>query len=98
MLVAKPRLWHATIELFSDASRADVRSALDDVNVVLRSYVAGSSLVAGILAGGCWIFFAILHLDYAFLAAFVSDLVNMIPYKVPILIWILQFLIQLGQC
>src|SRR6266704_1040554 len=65
MLVAKPRLWHATIELFSDASRADVRSALDDVNVVLRSYVARSSLVAGILAAACWIFFAIMQLDSA---------------------------------
>jgi len=97
MLVAKPRLWHATIELFSDASRADVRSALDDVNVVLRSYVAGSSLVAGILAAACWIFFAIMHLDYAFLAALVSGLVNMIPYIGAILSWIPPFLIGLDK-
>jgi len=97
MLAAKPRLWRATIELFSDTSRADVRSALDDVNVVLRSYVAGSSLVAGILAGACWIFFAIMHLDYAFLAALVSGLVNMIPYIGVILSWIPPFLIGLDK-
>jgi predicted PurR-regulated permease PerM len=97
MLAAKPRLWRATIELFSDTSRADVRSALDDVNVVLRSYVAGSSLVAGILAAACWIFFAILHLDYAFLAALVSGLVNMIPYVGAILSWIPPFLIGLDK-
>jgi predicted PurR-regulated permease PerM len=96
MLAAKPRLWRATIELFPDTSRADVRSALDDVNVVLRSYVAGSSLVAGILAGACWIFFAILHLDYAFLAALVSGLLNMIPYVGAILSWIPPFLIVAG--
>lgn len=97
MLAAKPRLWHATIELFSDTSRADVRSALDDVNVVLRSYVVGSSLVAAILAGACWIFFAILHLDYAFLAALASGLVNMIPYVGAILSWIPPFLIGLDK-
>jgi predicted PurR-regulated permease PerM len=97
MLAAKPKLWHATIELFSDTARADVRSALDDVNAVLRSYVVGSSLVAGILAGACWIFFAILHLDYAFLAALVAGLVNMIPYVGAILSWIPPFLIGLDK-
>ena len=97
MLAAKSRLWRATIELFPDTSRADVRSALDDVNVVLRSYVAGSSLVAAILAGACWIFFAILHLDYAFLVALVSGLVNMIPYVGAILSWIPPFLIGLDK-
>jgi predicted PurR-regulated permease PerM len=95
MLAAKPRLWRATIDLFPDSSRAEVRSALDDINIVLRSYVAGSSLVAAILGGTCWIFFAILHLDYAFLAALVSGLVNMIPYIGLILSWIPPFLIGL---
>jgi predicted PurR-regulated permease PerM len=97
MLAAKPRLWRATIDLFPDSARADVRIALDDVNIVLRSYVAGSSLVAGILAAACWIFFAILHLDYAFLAALVSALVNMIPYVGAILSWIPPFLIGLDK-
>lgn len=93
MLAAKARLWRATIELFPDTSRANVRRALDDVNVVLRSYVAGSSLVAGILAGACWILFALMHLDYAFLAALVSGLVNMIPYIGVVLSWIPPFLL-----
>jgi predicted PurR-regulated permease PerM len=97
MLVAKPKLWRATIELFADASRADVRSALDDVNVVLRSYVVGSGVVAGILAAACWIFFAVMHLDYAFLAALVSGLVNMIPYVGAILSWIPPFLVGLDR-
>src|SRR5579863_5016700 len=97
MLAAKPKLWRATIELFPDTSRADVRSALDDVNVVLRSYVIGSSLVAAILAGACWIFFAILHLDYAFLAALTSGLLNMIPYVGAVLSWIPPFLIGLDK-
>ena len=97
MLAAKPRLWRATIELFPDTSRADVRSALDDVNRVLRSYVVGSSVVAGILAGACWILFAIMDLDYAFMAALVAGLVNMIPYIGVILSWIPPFLIGLEK-
>jgi predicted PurR-regulated permease PerM len=97
MLAAKPRLWRATIEVFPDTSRADVRSALDDVNRVLRSYVVGSSVVAGILAGACWILFAIMHLDYAFMAALVAGLVNMIPYIGVILSWIPPFLIGLEK-
>jgi predicted PurR-regulated permease PerM len=97
MLAAKPKLWRATIELFSDTSRAEVRSALDDVNMVLRSYVVGSSLVAAILAGACWVFFAIMHLDYAFLAALVSGLVSMIPYIGAVLSWIPPFLIGLDK-
>jgi predicted PurR-regulated permease PerM len=97
MLVAKPRLWRATIELFSEASRPAVRSALDDVNVVLRSYVAGSSLVAAILGVACWVFFTIMHLEYAFMAALVSAIVNMIPYIGMILSWVPPFLIGLDQ-
>lgn len=97
MLAAKPRLWRATIELFPDTSRGDVTSALDDVNVVLRSYIVGSGVVAGILAGASWIFFAIMHLDYAFMAALVAGLVNMIPYVGVILSWIPPFLIGLDK-
>ena len=97
MLAAKPRLWRATIELFPETSRADVRNALDDVNVVLRSYVAGSSLVAAIIAAACWIFFAILHLDYAFLAALTSALLNMIPYIGALLSWVPPFLLGFDQ-
>lgn len=97
MLAAKPRLWRATIELFPAASRGEVMSALDDVNIVLRSYVVGSSVVAGILAGASWIFFAVMHLDYAFMAALVAGLVNMIPYIGVILSWIPPFLIGLDQ-
>ncbi len=97
MLAAKPKLWRATIELFSEASRPSVRRALDDVNVVLRSYVAGSSLVAAILAAACWIFFSVMHLEYAFMAALVSAIVNMIPYVGAILSWIPPFLIGLDR-
>jgi predicted PurR-regulated permease PerM len=97
MLAAKPRLWLATIDLFSDAARGDVRSALDDVNIVLRSYVVGSSLVAAILAAACWIFFWTLHLDYALLLAIASGLLNMIPYVGAVLAWIPPFLIGLDK-
>lgn len=97
MLAAKRRLWLATIDLFSDGARGDVRSALDDVNAVLRSYVVGSCLVAAILAAACWIFFWMLHLDYALLLAMASGLLNMIPYVGAVLAWIPPFLIGLDN-
>src|ERR1700680_4384234 len=49
MLAAKRRIWIATMELFPAENRRRVQEGLDQVSVVLRSYVAGNALVALIL-------------------------------------------------
>jgi predicted PurR-regulated permease PerM len=97
MLAAKPRIWKATIELFPDEHRDRVRGALDEVGAMLRRFVAGNALVAGILMLASWGFFAAIDLKYPFLLGFVSGVMNMVPYLGALLAWIPPFLIGLAQ-
>jgi predicted PurR-regulated permease PerM len=97
MLAAKPRIWKATIELFPDEHQGRVRGALDEVGVMLRSFVAGNALVAGILMLASWGFFAAIDLKYPFLLGCVSGILNLVPYLGAILAWIPPFLIGLAQ-
>jgi len=46
MLAAKRRIWKATIDLFPEEHQERVRGALDEVSLMLRSFVAGNALVA----------------------------------------------------
>src|SRR4029077_18888296 len=57
MLAAKKKLWGATLDLFPAEDRANAKGALDEVSVMLRSYVAGTMLVAVILVFASWGFF-----------------------------------------
>jgi predicted PurR-regulated permease PerM len=97
MLAAKPRIWKATIELFPEENQERVRGALDQVSLMLRSFVAGNALVAIILMLLSWGFFLWIHLDYPFLLGCVSGLLNLVPYLGAVLAWIPPFLIGLAQ-
>jgi predicted PurR-regulated permease PerM len=97
MLAAKPRIWRATIELFPEENQERVRGALNQVSLMLRSFVAGNALVAIILMLLSWGFFLWIHLDYPFLSGSVSGLLNLVPYLGAVLAWIPPFLIGLAQ-
>ena len=97
MLAAKPRIWQATMDLFPAGDRSRVREALDQVSVVLRSYVAGNALVALILMLGSWAFFFAIRLENPFLLGCVSGLLNLVPYLGAILSWLPPFLIGVTQ-
>ncbi|HEV7968765.1 MAG TPA: AI-2E family transporter [Candidatus Acidoferrales bacterium] len=97
MLAAKPRIWKATIELFPEEQRERVQDALEQVSLMLRSFVAGNALVATILMLLSWGFFLAIHLNYPFLLGCVSGLLNLVPYLGAVLAWIPPFLIGLAQ-
>lgn len=88
MLAAKRDVWHATMELFPASERTRVKEALDNVGIVLRSFVVGNVVVAVILALLSWGFFWWIGLDYAFLTGVVSGILNLVPYLGAVLAWI----------
>ena len=93
MLAAKPQIWKVTMELFPIGKRTHVKEALDQVNTLLRIYLAGNALVALILMFASSAFFLAIHLDYPFLAGCASGLLNLIPYLGAVLAWLPPFLI-----
>jgi predicted PurR-regulated permease PerM len=97
MLAGKRRIWQATMELFPLDHRTRAQRALDQVSVVLRSYIAGNGLVALILMLASWAFFLAIHLDYAFLLGCVSGLLNLVPYLGAVLAWLPPFLIGMAR-
>ena len=97
MLAAKRQVWHATMQLFPAAQRNDVKETLEDVTQVLRSYLAGTTLVGLILVLTSWLFFWWMGLDFPFLTALASGLMNLVPYLGALLSWAPPFLIGLKQ-
>jgi predicted PurR-regulated permease PerM len=97
MLAAKPRIWKATIDLFPDEHQERVRGALDEVSLMLRSFVAGNALIALILMLLSWGFFLMMHLNYPFLLGCVSGLLNLVPYLGAVLAWVPPFFLGLAQ-
>jgi predicted PurR-regulated permease PerM len=97
MLAAKRKVWRATLELFPDGERTAVKEALDQVGAMLRSYVAGSAVVAAILVVTSWMFFWVIGLDYPFLTGTVSGLLNLVPYIGALMAWLPPLMIGLGQ-
>jgi predicted PurR-regulated permease PerM len=95
MLVAKRKIWHATMELFPSAVRTRVKTTLAEVSNMLRSYVVGTALVALILVSASWAFFWAIGLDFAFLTALVSGLLNLVPYIGMVIAWIPPLIIGL---
>lgn len=93
MLAAKPKVWKATMELFPEGKRIRVKEALDQVNAVLRTYLAGNALVALILVLSSSAFFLIIHLDYPILTGCASGLLNLVPYLGVVLAWLPPFII-----
>jgi predicted PurR-regulated permease PerM len=97
MLAAKRDIWHATLRLFPVTERTRVKEMLDELGRVLRSYVVGNLLVAGILALVSWVFFWMIGLDYPFLGGMVSGLLNLVPYLGAVLAWIPPFVLGLSK-
>jgi predicted PurR-regulated permease PerM len=97
MLSAKNRVWQATMELFPEQDRSRVKAALDQVSAMLRSYVAGNSLVAVILMLASWAFFLKIDLQYPLITGCASGMLNMIPYLGAVLALIPPFLIGMAQ-
>jgi predicted PurR-regulated permease PerM len=97
MLAAKRQVWHATMQLFPATERTSVKQTLEDISLVLRSYVVGTVLVGLILVCMSWMFFLVMGLDFPFLTALLSGLFNMIPYLGVVLSWLPPLLIGLKQ-
>jgi predicted PurR-regulated permease PerM len=97
MLAAKQQVWHATMELFPVVKRTQAKDTLEDVTHVLRSYLAGSALVALLLVLASWGFFWVLGIEFPFLVALVSGLCNMVPYIGAVMSWIPPLLVGLKQ-
>jgi predicted PurR-regulated permease PerM len=97
MLAAKRQVWHATMQLFPAARRNDVKEALEDVTQVLRSYLAGTTLVGLILVLTSWLFFWKIGLDFPFLTGLASGLMNLVPYLGVLMSWAPPFLIGLKK-
>ncbi|HEV2615101.1 MAG TPA: AI-2E family transporter [Candidatus Acidoferrales bacterium] len=97
MLVGKRKIWHGTMELFPVAQRTLVKIALSEVSNMLRSYVVGTALVGLILVLASWVFFWVIGLDFSFLAALVSGLLNLVPYLGMVLAWMPPVLVGLKQ-
>ncbi|MGA8222281.1 MAG: AI-2E family transporter [Candidatus Acidiferrales bacterium] len=97
MLAAKRQVWHATMQLFPATERTDVKQTLQDISMVLRSYVIGTALVGLVLVGASWMFFLAMGLEFPFLMALLSGMFNLIPYLGVVLSWLPPLLIGLKQ-
>jgi len=97
MLAAKRQVWHATMQLFPATERTGVKQTLQDISLVLRSYVIGTALVGLVLVGMSWMFFLVMGLEFPFLAALLSGTFNLIPYLGVVLSWLPPLLIGLKQ-
>jgi predicted PurR-regulated permease PerM len=97
MLAAKRQVWHATMQLFPATERTGVKQTLQDISLVLRSYVVGTALVGLILIGASWMIFLVMGLEFPFLTSLLSGIFNLIPYLGVILSWLPPLLIGLKQ-
>jgi predicted PurR-regulated permease PerM len=97
MLSEKPALWEASLGLFPSRARPQARRAFEELNRVLRGYILGNVIVIGVLVLANWLFFLLIGLDYPFLSAVASGVVNLVPYFGAVLAWVPPFLIGLSQ-
>lgn len=95
MLAGKREVWHGTLQLFPASRRTVVKETLEDLRDVLRSYLAGMSLVTLVVMAMSSLFFWIIGLDYPILTGIASGLLNMVPYIGVVLAWLPAFLIAL---
>src|SRR5262249_24353759 len=80
MLAGKREVWHGTLQLFPASKRTGVKETLEDLRDVLRSYLAGMSLVTLVVIAIRSLFFWMIGLDYPILTGIASGLLNMVPY------------------
>jgi predicted PurR-regulated permease PerM len=97
MLAGKREVWHGTLQLFPASRRTTVKETLEDLRDVLRSYLAGMTLVTLVVIAASSLFFWMIGLDYPILTGIVSGLLNMVPYIGAVLAWLPAFLIALAK-
>jgi predicted PurR-regulated permease PerM len=97
MLATQRQLWHATMQLFPPGQRTDVKAALEELGGMLRGYIVGILLVGLVLVLASWAFFWYIGLDFPFLTALISGMINLIPYIGALLAWIPPLLIGLRE-
>ena len=97
MLAGKREVWHGTLQLFPASRRTAVKETLEDLRDVLRSYLAGMTLVTLIVIAASSLFFWAIGMDYPVLTGIVSGLLNMVPYIGAVLAWLPAFLIALAK-
>ena len=97
MLAEKREVWHGTLQLFPASRRTAVKEALEDLRDVLRSYLAGMTLVTLVVMAVSSLFFWMIGMDYPILTGIVSGLLNMVPYIGVVLAWLPAFLIALAK-
>jgi len=97
MLAGKREVWHGTLQLFPASQRTAVKETLEDLRDVLRSYLAGMTLVTLIVIAASSVFFWALGMDYPVLTGIASGLLNMVPYIGAVLAWLPAFLIALAK-
>jgi predicted PurR-regulated permease PerM len=97
MLAGKREVWHGTLQLFPVTRRTQVKETLDDLREVLRDYLAGMSIVTGMVIAASSLFFWMMDLDYPVLTGIASGLLNMVPYIGAVMAWFPAFLIALAK-
>jgi predicted PurR-regulated permease PerM len=97
MLAGKREVWHGTLQLFPVTRRTQVKETLDDLREVLRDYLAGMSIVTGMVIAASSLFFWIIDIDYPVLTGMASGLLNMVPYIGAVLAWFPAFIIALAK-
>ena len=97
MLAAKQDVWHGTLQLFPPTQRTRVKEILEQVGHVLRGFMLGNVVVAGILAVVSWGFFWLMGLDNPMLAGMTSGVLNLVPYIGAVLAWVPPFIVGLGK-
>jgi predicted PurR-regulated permease PerM len=93
MLAGKREVWHGTLQLFPVGKRTQVKETLEDLREVLRDYLAGMSIVTGMVIAASSLFFWIMDIDYPILTGIVSGLLNMVPYIGAVMAWVPAFII-----
>jgi predicted PurR-regulated permease PerM len=97
MLAGKREVWHGTLQLFPVTRRTQVKETLEDLREVLRDYLAGMSIVAGMVIAASSVFFWLMDLDYPILTGIASGLLNMVPYIGAVMAWFPAFVIALAK-
>lgn len=97
MLAGKRQVWHATMQLFPETERTQVKQTLDELSALLRGYVIGTALVGVLLVLASWVFFWSIGLDYSMLAALVSGVMNLVPYLGVMMSWLPPIIIGMRQ-
>jgi predicted PurR-regulated permease PerM len=97
MLAGKRQVWHGTLELFPVSRRTQVKETLEDLRDVLRSYLAGMSILTLLVIVMSSLFFWFMGMDYPILTGIASGLLNMVPYIGAVLAWLPAFFIALAK-